>query len=144
MQLVLRRSQKSTGLMTKSIIFCLDARVDLTNDEADNVKRYGLGAQVLYNSQESKEHLDRAADAGGGAKGFLSSAVHLAMAKFALNITINSLTKGQHIECKELDELLGAEEAIKSACDNIRTYIGVAMTFDGREMVFDLDEVAAT
>lgn len=128
--------------MSKSVIFCLDARVDLSPEETSNVKRYGLGSQVLYNSNTAKQHLDKVAEAAGGSRGLLSGAVSLAMAKLALSITVNSLTQGHHIECKDLDELLGAEEAIKTACDNIRAYIGVALTFDGREIVFDLDEVA--
>ena len=140
MQLVMRRSQKTSGLMTKSVVFCLDARVDLSPEERDNVKRYGLSKQVLYNSSASKAHLEKVAETAGGARGFLSGAVHLAMAKLALNITIESLTQGHHIECKDLEELLGAEEAIKTACENIRTYVQVASTFDGREMIFNLDD----
>ena len=144
MQLVLRRSQKSTGLMSKTVTFCLDARVDLTPEESSSVKKYGLGSQVLYNSTAAKGHLDKVTEyASGGSRGFLSGAVNLAMAKLALNITVNSLTGGQHIECKDLDELLGAEEAIKSACENIRTYINIASTFDGREIVLDLNRVEA-
>lgn len=140
MQLVMRRSQKTTGLMSKSVLFCLDARVDITPEEASNVKKYGLGSQVLYNSTAAKGHLDKVAETATGGRGFLSGAINLAMAKLSLNITIDSLTKGHHIECKDLDELLGAEEAIKTACENIRNYVQIATTFDGREMVFDLTE----
>ena len=143
MQLVLRRSQKTTGLMTKSILFCLDARVDLSPEESSNVKRYGLASQVLYSSATAKAHLDKAREqATDGARGFLSSTVSFAMAKMSLIITVSSLTAGHHIECKDLDELLGAEEAIKSACDNIRAYLEIASTFDGREIVLDLNEMA--
>ncbi len=142
MQLVMRRSQKTSGLMSKSVLFCLDARVDLSNEERSNVDRYRLGGQVLYNSQNAKQHLDKVAEAAGGSRGFLSGAVNLAMAKLSLSISVDSLTRGHHIECKELDELLGAEEAIKTACENIKTYIDMASTFDGREIVIDLDEMA--
>ena len=64
------------------------------------------------------------------------------MAKMSLNISIDSLMRGQHIECKDLDELLGAEEAIQNACQSIRRYIDVAQTFDGRELVFDIEQMA--
>lgn len=140
MQLVMRRSQKTSGMLSKSVVFCLDARVDVTPEEASNVKKYGLGSQVLYNSTAAKGHLDKVAEAATGGRGLLSGAVSLAMAKLSLNITIDSLTRGHHIECKDLDELLGAEEAIKTACENIRTYIQIASTFDGSEMVFDLSQ----
>ena len=66
-------------------------------------------------------------------KGF----VRLAMSKMSLNITIDSLVKGHHIEAKSLDELLGAEEAIKEACENTKGYLRVAATFDGKEEVIE-------
>jgi hypothetical protein len=59
-----------------------------------------------------------------------------AVATVALRITVGSLTTGHHIECKDLNELIGAEGAIKEACDNIRGYLEVAESFDGREEVF--------
>ena len=141
MQLVLRRSQKTAGLMTKSVLFCMDARVDLSPEERSSVDKYKLGSQVLYNSTAAEAALAKAAahHAGGS---FVKSAVNIAMSRLSLSVTVDSLTKGHHIECKDLDELLGAEAAIKSACDNIRTYIDLASTFDGREIVLDLNEMA--
>lgn len=141
MQLVLRRSQKTTGLMTKSVLFCLDARVDLSPEERGNVDKYKLGSQVLYNSAAAEATLAKAAAQHAGGS-FLKSAVSIAMSRLSLSVTVDSLTKGHHIECKDMDELLGAEEAIKSACENIRTYIDIAATFDGREIVLDLNEMA--
>jgi hypothetical protein len=143
MQLVLRRSQKTAGMLSKSVLFCLDARVDLSPEEAASVKKYGLGAQVLYNSTAAKGHLEKVNETAGGSRGFLSGAVNLALAKMALNITVSSLTSGHHIECKDLDELLGAEGAIKSACETVRTYLDIAATFDGREIIVDLQHMAA-
>jgi hypothetical protein len=141
MQLVMRRSQKTAGLMSKSVLFCLDARVDLSNEERSNVDTYRLGGQVLYNSAATEAHLAKAA-AGFAGGGLLKGAVGLALSRLTLSITVDSLTRGHHIECKELDELLGAEEAIKSAVETIKTYIDMASTFDGREIVIDLDEMA--
>lgn len=137
MQLVLRRSQKTTGMISKSVSFVVDARVDLAQEEAAAVKKYALGSQVLYNSSNAKQYLDKAQSSG-----FLGAVANVAMAKMSLNISIDSLTKGQHIECKDLDELLGAEEAIHNACRSIRTYIDIAQTFDGREIVIDIQQVA--
>ena len=58
-----------------------------------------------------------------------------AMAGLSLKVTIDSLSNGQHIECKDLDELLGAEGAIREACSNVKAYLGMAQMFDGREEV---------
>jgi hypothetical protein len=60
-----------------------------------------------------------------------------AMIALSLRVTISSLISGVHIECKDLDELLGAEEAIVEACKTIKTYLEVAVTFDGREEVIE-------
>ena len=141
MQLVLRRSQKTTGMISKSVSFVLDARAELTPAEADAVKKYGLGNQILYASAKSKAYAETVLSAdpttGGG---FLKGMAAAAMSKLALNITVDSLTKGHHIECKDLEELLGAEQAIQNACQVIRGYIDIAQTFDGREIVIDLEK----
>jgi len=139
MQLKLTRSQREGGVVSKSVIFCLDARIQLAPEEQTNVNRYKLGSQVIYNSEASKRHLDaqRAALGTGTAGGIAKSFVSLAMAALNLNITINGLQRGQHIECKSLDELLGAEEALMEACQNLRAYLDTAASFDGREVLVE-------
>jgi hypothetical protein len=63
------------------------------------------------------------------------SVVAAAMAALSLHVTIDSLMNGQHIETKSLDELLGAEQAIREACERVKAYLETAATFDGREVV---------
>lgn len=144
MKLLIRRSQR-TGSFSSNVIFCLDARVEFTPDERQSVQRYRLQSQVLYNSEASQSALAKAEDAarstGMGDWRYLGSVAkslaYTALAAMRLNVTINSLQQGQHIECKSLDELLGAEEAIFEACKNLRAYLETAATFDGREVVVD-------
>lgn len=138
MQLKLKRSQREGGVVTKSVIFCLDARIDLTREEQYNVNYYKLGSQVIYNSDASKRHLDRAdAQNDGSMTGALKSLGSIAMAAMKLNITINGLQSGQHVECKTMEELLGAEDAIMTACHTLKNYLDTAATFDGRETLID-------
>lgn len=141
MKLLLGRSQRSAGLMGGKVMFTLDARVDLTDEETALVRKYGLAKQVLYNSEKSKQHLGNAAQAlaSGGGSSFLKAGIGIAMAALSLNITIESLAKGHHIECKDLDELLATEQAIMDACRSIKVYLDTAVTFDGREVVVDFD-----
>lgn len=137
MKLLLRRSQRAAGL-TGGMIFCLDARADLSDAEKENVQRYRLGGQVIYNSEASKRALAKSEAAEDGSLGGnLKSLAFAALAAMKLNISIASLQRGHHIECKSLDELLGAEEAIMSACGNLRGYLDTTATFDGREVVID-------
>jgi len=138
MQLKLKRSQREGGLVTKAVIFCLDARIDLTREEQYNVNYYKLASQVIYNSDASKRHLERAnAENDGSMTGALKSLASTAMAALKLNITINGLQSGQHVECKTMEELLGAEEAIMTACHTLKNYLDTAATFDGRETLID-------
>jgi hypothetical protein len=135
MQLKIQRSQRAAAISGK-VIFCLDARVYLTPDEQSNVNKYGLRGQVIYNSEASKKQLDAAAQAHAQGSYFKSLA-RIALVAMNLNISINSLQKGQHVECKDLDELLSAEEALHEACEKLKSYLETAATFDGREVVID-------
>ena len=151
MQLRLKRSQRSS--MMGKTIFTLDARAELSRDEQALVSKFGLGKLAVYDSEARKKHGEAAyghfddgnvpvmsATAGSAGRGLLSNARGLAraaMAALSLRVTVDSLSTGQHIECKDLDELLGAEEAIVSACKNIKAYLETALTFDGREEVFE-------
>jgi hypothetical protein len=61
----------------------------------------------------------------------------MALAKMQLNVTIASLGRGHHIECKDLEELLESEDTIRTACKNLTRYLEVADTFDGSELVVE-------
>jgi hypothetical protein len=151
MQLKIRRSQRAGGLVGGTVFFCLDVRGDYSPQERDNIRKYKLGGQVIYNSRAAQRHLanmntnlDRVENpsarekAAGLGRGMLS----LAMAKMSLNISIDSLGRGHHIECKDLEELLEAEDTVREACKNVTRYLEVAATFDGSEVVVEYDKGA--
>ena len=169
MQLKLQRSQREGGVMSKSVIFCLDARVEFNHDEAANLKRYKMLNQVIYTSEDAKKASEGSAAAAAQARGNrysansvddllfsasagigsgLKAAALGALSAMKLRITVDSLQRGQHIECKSLDELLGAEAAVIEACKNLRVYLDTAATFDGREVLIDFSteepEIVAT
>ncbi|MDA9464488.1 hypothetical protein XH87_07650 [Bradyrhizobium sp. CCBAU 53415] len=146
MQLKLRRSQRTGGVVSSKVFFALDARADLSPEEKGLVSKYGLGKLVVYDSDARKkhqesayDHFDEASASSVGrswwknARGIASAA----MMALSLRITVDGLMSGQHIECKDLDELLGAEAAILNACKSLRAYLDTAQTFDGREEVLE-------
>ena len=148
MQLKLRRSQRQGGMLGGKVFFALDARVELSPDERALVSKYNLGGLSVYDSEARKRQTEAALEGYGAAAntgaglgrqllGAARGAARQAMAALSLRVTINSLMSGQHIECKDLDELLGAEEAIKQACESLKAYIMAAQTFDGREEVIE-------
>ncbi len=64
-------------------------------------------------------------------RGMLSAA----MAGLSLKVTIDSLSSGQHIECKDLDELLALRGRFVKLVSNVKAYLGTAQMFDGTEEV---------
>ena len=58
----------------------------------------------------------------------------------SLSISIASLAKGHHVECKDLEELLEAEAAVRTACKNVTQYLEAAQTFNGSETVIEYDK----
>lgn len=147
MQLKLKRTQRSGGLMGGKIIFALDARADLSADEKALVQKYALGKTVVYDSEARKKraeaaygHFDEAAAGASAGRSLWKNArgiASAAMMALSLRVTVDGLVSGQHIECKDLDELLGAEGAIRNACENLKAYLETAGTFDGREEVLE-------
>jgi hypothetical protein len=152
MQLKLKRTQRAGGIMGGKVLFGLDARAELTPDEQSLVKKYALGKTVVYDSDERKKHTEAAYghfddassnqgyDLSGAGKGLWKNARGLAssaMMALSLRVTVDGLVSGQHIECKDLGELLGAEKAIHEACQYLKTYLATATTFDGREEVIE-------
>lgn len=141
MQLKIRRSQRETGVLSKATLFCLDARVQFTAAESAAITRYKMQKEGIYSSDAAQKAFAKSNDvADGSMMGGFKSLAHAAMGAMRLNITVGSLSQGQHIECKSLDELLGAEEAIMTACRNLRVYLDTAATFDGREVLFDFSK----
>ena len=148
MQLKIQRSQRDGGIIASSILFCLDVRADYSPDERDNIRKYNLGNQIIYNSRAARQHLEKSGrhldrtqqgSVANRTAGLARGALSLAMAKMSLNISIESLARGHHIECKDLPELLEAEETVRDACKNVTKYLEVAATFNGGETVIEYD-----
>lgn len=148
MILKLQRSQRLGGALGGTVFFCLDARADYSREEQSNIGKYKLGSQVIYNSRTAQKHLDSAGahldrtQVGTLANrwaGLARGAVSLAMARMSLNISIDSLGRGQHIECKDLEELLEAEDTVRTACKSVTRWLEAAATFDGSEIVIEYD-----
>jgi hypothetical protein len=146
MQLKIQRSQRTS--ITNKIIFCLDIRADYSAEEQHNIQRYRLGSQGIYNSRAAQKHfaaaeghLDQTQTGTTGQRmgGLVKGAFSMALAHMQLNVTVGSLAKGHHIECRDLEELLEAEDALRNACKNLTRYLEVANTFDGSEVVISYE-----
>jgi len=123
MKLLLRRDQRS-GMLGK-VIFTLDVRADISEDEKNNINRYRLADTMLYQSHEMT-------DRGSGLLGLAS---RLAFKAMTINVSVNDLVRGKKIECKDIVEMLAVEDQIKEAARTFAQVLQAAATFGGEEVV---------
>ena len=123
MKLLLRRDQKS-GLIGK-ITFVLDVRAELTGDEKNSVTKYKLGNTMLY---EREKLIDKGT-------GLLGVASRLAFKMLNLSVSVDDLSEGKQIECKDIVEMLAVEEQIKEACHTFQAVLKAAGSFGGEEVI---------
>ena len=121
MKLVLAKNQ-SKGMLG-GVSFEVRAQVQLTEQEQQLVNYYKLGNEVL---------LSRPMVNIWGQPTNTNVEVRLAQ-----------LLQGTTFKCKDLGEVIGYSESAKNACDTLRTYLAVASTFGGQEVIdFDAQEEA--
>jgi len=137
MKLKLVRSQKST-MLRGNTVFVLQAMAVVSAEERGLIDRYKLGRDLVYASEQWKNNMAEAGAVAAGAGSIFSGLRARAAAALNLKITVADLINGTSIECKSLDEMLGAEEAIVSACQNLKGYLAAATTFDGREVLLEI------
>ena len=125
MKLLLRRNQKSAGMLGKSITFTLDVRAELTPAEAEAVKKYKMADTMLYTKMEMQ-------DKGSGLLGLAS---RFAFKMMNISVTVGDLVNGKHIECKDIVEMRAVEEQIKEASQNFKAILETAAHFGGEEVI---------
>ena len=128
MQLSMRRSQKSSGMISKSVKFTLEAKVKLTPAEAQNIEKYKMGSEIIY----SKDRLGYNPHENDSAGGMLRNAAALAA---AITLTVNDLVRGRTIECKDIVEMTAIVEQIKLACEHFKVLLDTAAGFEGEEIL---------
>lgn len=131
MQLKVRRNQKTS--MLGKVIFTLDVRAELSAEETGLVTRYKLANEVVYTTDQSSANADRAH--AGNAMALAKLLADKVLKNF---FTVSDLVSGQHIECKELQQVLAAEEQVRAACANLKQHLALAQTFDGTEVVLEI------
>lgn len=128
MKLRLNRSQRQTGVMSKKVLFALDAQVDLTAQEAEYVSKYKMGSALIYNKDRVNPELNDYASAKGIMRNLSAAALNI-------NLTVNDLVRGRTIECKDILEIIDAEETVKSACQGLKNLLEACAGFEGEEII---------
>lgn len=124
MRLLLRRSERASVL--GKIIYILDIRAELSGEEKGWIDKYKFGNSLLY-SKKGKLSVDINTPSGVGA-----TLLHHAM---DMTVSVNDLLHGKRIECKDIMEMLGAEEQIKEAAQMFGNVLRAASQFGGEEVI---------
>jgi len=125
MKLLLRRDQKSGMLGVGKVTFTLAVRAELTEEEKSNIKKYKLGETMLY---------ERATLTDKGS-GLLGVASRLAFKMMNLSVSVNDLSNGKKIDCKDIVEMLAVEDQIKEAAQTFKNVLEAAAQFGGEEVI---------
>jgi len=123
MKLLLRRDQKS-GMMGK-ITFTLAVRAELSEEEKNNIKKYKLGDTMLYERKTM-------ADPGSG---LLGAGWRLAFKMMNITVSVNDLSDGKKLDCKDIVEMLAVENQIREAAQTFKNVLEAAASFGGEEVV---------
>lgn len=128
MRLRFRRSQRMSGIVSKSAVFALEARVDITDEELGHIKKYKMGQEVVYKK-------DRVSGVSGNDDTWTGLARNLAAYATALTIRIDDLIKGTKIECKDIMEMMAVENQVLEACKTFKMILSSSAYFEGEEVV---------
>jgi hypothetical protein len=123
MHLLLRRDQRR-GL-TGAVIFQLDVRANITDEEVRNIERYRLADTILYTKRVL---IDR----GAGLLGFISRIFFRAV---NVTVSVNDLANGKRIKCKNIIEMLAVEDQVKEAAVTFKQVLNAATYFGGEEVI---------
>lgn len=123
MKLLLRRDQKS-GLIGK-ITFMLAVRAELSDEEKKNIQKYKLGETMLYERMTLT-------DKGSGLLGVAS---RLAFKMMNISVSVNDLSDGKKIDCKDIVEMLAVEDQIREAAQTFKNVLEAAASFGGEEVI---------
>jgi len=123
MKLLVRRNQRS-GLLGK-MIFTLEVRADLSQEERSAIDKYKLGDSVLYEK-------NTIIDPGTGLIGLAS---RLAFKAMNMSVSVKDLANGKKLECKDIVEMLAVEDQIREAGKTFNAVLKAAQHFGGEEVI---------
>ena len=123
MKLLVRRNQRS-GLLGK-MIFTLEVRADLSQEERSAIDKYKLGDSVLYEK-------NTVIDPGSGLLGLAS---RLAFKAMNMSVSVKDLANGKKLECKDIVEMLAVEDQIREADKTFNAVLKAAQHFGGEEVI---------
>lgn len=68
-------------------------------------------------------------------QGLLGLASRVAFKAMNISVSVNDLTNGKRVECKDIVEMLAVEEQIKEAAATFKQILNAAVHFGGEEVI---------
>ncbi len=112
MRLSISRDQ-AKGLLG-GVKFELQAKTQLTPEEAEIVKRYKADKEVLLNKEIKIPFTGRS---------------------MKFDLKIEDLVRGQTFKCTDVTDIIETEKNVKEACENFKNYLHVMKDFGGEEII---------
>lgn len=121
MKLILSKKQEKKGIMGGKIVYTLTIKADITEQERDNLQKYGMTDELLYSDVE-----------GDPASSVWKSIKTIAT---ATTIRVSDLSQGKTIECKDFIEIMMVEDRVKSACRTLKNLLDAMANFEGEQVI---------
>lgn len=156
-EVVISRSQRFNWL--NRVVFMVDARMGMSIEQYSLMRKYRLGRTIVFDSARrerqnelARTHLELAREGKSQTiclwreewRGIfrrlwylIRALVSLLLGFLFIRVTLAKLIKGAHVESKSLDKILAAKNAIERSASDLKAYLEVAETFDGREDLFE-------
>lgn len=106
-------------------MFQLDVRAEISAEEKAAIARYRLGGTILYQRDIVRDR----------SSGFVRLALRLADHALNLTISVDDLTRGKRVECKDIVEMLFVEQQLREAGERFAAILYACTHFGGAEVL---------
>jgi hypothetical protein len=96
------------------ISFELSAKVELTSEESELIKKYKVERESLLKKEVR---------------------IPLTGKSIVLSLTVGDLVSGQSFKCNDIAEIIETENNIKESCGVFKNYLEVMRHFGGQEVI---------
>ena len=118
--------------MTGTVKFTLNVIVDLDADEQAALKKYKFGKTTVYESPKGAAATGLLRSTGGSLGGITATIAAKATNQI---LSVNDLVNGKEITCKDITEMIAAEEQVVDGCHALARILYACQHFEGEEVI---------
>ena len=112
--------------------FSLHVIVDFDADEEAALNKYKFGKTTVYESPKGAAATEMFRAIGGSLKRSIATLAAKAMNQL---LSVNDLVQGKEITCKDINEMIAAEEQVIDGCNGLARILHVCKHFEGEEII---------